>query len=73
MFNSAMDVFKKICDVFDSQSALARELGVEPMTVSQWKVRGRIPAERCLDIAEASGGKIELYELRPDLYPKPAA
>lgn len=67
-----MDIFDKIKKVFGSQSALARELEIESMTVSQWKTRGRIPAERCPDIAEASGGEIALHELRPDLYKKPS-
>lgn len=68
-----MDIFEKIKGTFGSQSALARQLGVEPMTVSQWKLRGRIPSERCPAIAKASGGRIALHELRPDIFPKPSA
>lgn len=66
-----MDIYSKLKEVFGSQSALARILNVDPMTVSQWKSRGRIPAERCREIADASNGKITLYELRPDLYTDP--
>lgn len=71
MFNLFMDIFDKIKDVFGSQSALAGILGVDPMTISQWKARGRIPAERCPEISAASGGKILPSEMRPDLYGSP--
>lgn len=67
-----MDIFAKIIEVFGSQSALARELGVTSMTVCQWQRRGRIPAERCQAIANASEGKIALKELRPDIYGDPS-
>ena len=67
-----MSTFDKILEVFESQSALARILDVEPMTVSQWKVRGRIPAERCQAIVAASNGRIGLHELRPDVFPDPS-
>lgn len=63
-----MNVFEKINEVFGSQTALAQKLDVNPMTVTQWKRRKRIPAERCHEIVEASGGQISLAELRPDLF-----
>lgn len=66
-----MDIFEKIKATFGSQSALAKVLDVDPMTVSQWKARRRIPAERCQSIVAASAGAIELHELRPDLFPAP--
>jgi DNA-binding transcriptional regulator YdaS (Cro superfamily) len=72
VYNVPMDIFEKLNNVFESQSALARILGVEPMTVSQWKARRRIPAERCRAIVLASEGKITLAELRPDLYDDPS-
>ncbi|MEM9151368.1 MAG: YdaS family helix-turn-helix protein [Cyanobacteria bacterium P01_F01_bin.3] len=66
-----MSAFDRIKDVFGSQSELARLLDVHPMVVSQWKRRRRIPAEWCIEIADASNGEISPSELRPDLY-KPA-
>jgi DNA-binding transcriptional regulator YdaS (Cro superfamily) len=66
-----MNIFDKIKDVFGSQSALAEKLDVDPMVVSQWKKRGRIPAERCHSIVEAAEGRIALHELRPDIYKNP--
>jgi DNA-binding transcriptional regulator YdaS (Cro superfamily) len=67
-----MNIHDRIVEVFGSQSELARILGIEPMAVSQWRIRGRIPAERCQAIANASEGKIALKELRPDIYGDPS-
>ncbi|WP_411835653.1 transcriptional regulator [Pseudomonas chlororaphis subsp. aurantiaca] len=49
-----------------SGRALAEILGVTPMAVSYWKVRG-VPARHALPIEKATG--ISRHELRPDLYP----
>lgn len=46
--------------------ALAELLGVTPMAVSYWKVRG-VPARQALPIEKATG--VSRHELRPDLYP----
>ena len=35
-------------------------------TVQQWRVAG-VPAERCPDSEEATGGKVTCEELRPDV------
>ena len=49
-------------------NALAREIGVTPVLVSQWAngVR-RVPAERCPQIERATGGLVRCEELRPDV------
>ncbi|MCP6536409.1 helix-turn-helix domain-containing protein, partial [Klebsiella pneumoniae] len=49
-----------------SGKALAQLLGVTPMAVSHWKVRG-VPACQALPIERATG--VPRHELRPDLYP----
>ncbi|MBD1555216.1 transcriptional regulator [Pseudomonas typographi] len=49
-----------------SGKALAQLLGVTPMAVSYWKVRG-VPARQALPIEKATG--VSRHELRPDLYP----
>ncbi|WP_330115610.1 Cro/CI family transcriptional regulator [Pseudomonas sp. JS3066] len=46
--------------------ALAAELGVSPMAVSQWKRRG-IPVERVHAVVRACKGRVAAHELRPDL------
>lgn len=49
-----------------SGRALAGLLGVTPMAVSYWKVRG-VPARQAIRIETATG--VPRQELRPDLYP----
>ena len=60
---------EKIKQVLGSQAALADALEVSRMTVTKW--RGRIPAERVLQIYHATEGQISPYEMRPDIYPDP--
>lgn len=55
--------------VAGSGKALAQLLGVTPMAVSYWKVRG-VPARHALPIEKATG--VSRHELRPDLYPNVA-
>jgi len=50
-----------------SQAELARRLGISQQAVSKW--RGRVPAEKVLAYAEATGWKVTPHDLRPDLYP----
>ena len=48
--------------------AIARTLGISPVTVSQWKTGIRpIPAERCPTIERATGGLVRCEDLRPDV------
>jgi DNA-binding transcriptional regulator YdaS (Cro superfamily) len=56
---------------FGSQVALARALGLTPQAVSDVLRRGkRVPAEWCLKLEQASGGRLTAHGLRPDLYPE---
>lgn len=50
-----------------SGAALAKAVGVSPMAVSHWKVRG-VPARHVLQIESVTG--VTRHELRPDLYPE---
>lgn len=47
-------------------SALARSLGISHTAVRKWRVLGRPPAERVLEIERVTG--ISRYELRPDVF-----
>jgi DNA-binding transcriptional regulator YdaS (Cro superfamily) len=44
---------------------LAAAIGVGQSTVSNWKVRGSIPAEHCAGIEAATGGLVTRRDLRP--------
>jgi DNA-binding transcriptional regulator YdaS (Cro superfamily) len=51
-----------------SQAAFAQRVGVTQSRVSQWLNGETIPAERCVKIEQATGGKVTRQELRPDLF-----
>lgn len=59
-------------DHFGSKAALARALGVEPMTVRQWQVRNRVPIERAIEIERVTQGAVTREDLRPDVFTKAA-
>jgi DNA-binding transcriptional regulator YdaS (Cro superfamily) len=50
-----------------SQQALGKLLGISQAAVSEWRLRGRIPAERVLRVEAVTG--VSRYRLRPDIYP----
>lgn len=57
-------------DIIESMggiAATARACGVKPPSVCEWKVRGTVPAERCIDIERASDGRLTVETMRPDL------
>lgn len=66
-----MNPLEKAIKNVGSGSALARRLGVSPMTVSYWRSRsaGIVPVERVIAIFELTG--VTPHELRPDIYPNP--
>lgn len=50
-------------------TGLSRKLGkLTPQAISQWKY---VPARRVLDVERVTG--VPRHQLRPDLYPLPAA
>lgn len=57
----------KAIRIAGSQSELARRVKVTPQSVQQWVTANKVPAERVLDVEEATG--VSRYELRSDLYP----
>ncbi len=64
-----MEIYQKIIAACGSQAELARRIGVQPMTVTQWKRRKNIPADRVLAVEKATGGQVSRFEMRPDIYP----
>lgn len=58
----------------NNQSELARRCSVKQPHVWKWLKAGRVPTERVHAVSRASGGKVQPYELRPDLpdiFPNP--
>lgn len=59
----------KAVEHFKTKKALALAVGVRPMTVTQWFNRG-LPAHRAKQISDATGGKLTIQELLPELFQK---
>lgn len=49
---------------------LADELGVTYQAIRKWE-KSRVPAERCRAVAKATGNRVTIQELRPDLFLAP--
>ena len=49
-----------------NQSKLARDLKVTRGTITSWREKRKIPAERVVDVSHFTG--INREQLRPDLY-----
>jgi len=64
-----MNGLERAIEIVGTQAALANALGVTAQAVNQWVSKGRIPAERVLEIERATEGKVTRHDLRPDLYP----
>jgi DNA-binding transcriptional regulator YdaS (Cro superfamily) len=55
-------------ETLGSRAELARRLNISSEAVRKWE-RTRIPAERCLEVEQATGGAVTRQMLRPDLWP----
>lgn len=58
---------ERACERCGGASALARDLGLTPTTVSEWKTGKRsVPIERCVDVERLTSGAVTRMDLRPD-------
>lgn len=64
-----IDALKAAIGHLGGQVPLAKAIDRPQSCVSEALGRGKIPAEWCLPIERATGGKITRHQLRPDLYP----
>lgn len=48
---------------------LAIALGIRSQAISQWKTKGRVPANRVLDVERITG--VHRHLLNPTIYPEP--
>lgn len=64
-----MNALEKAITICGSQSELARRIGGKVRTghIHYW-LRNRVPADRCVDIEQATGGKVSRAMLRPDVF-----
>lgn len=64
-----MSALSKAITICGSQSELARRIGGKVRTghIYHW-LRNTVPAERCLAIEQATGGKVTRHDLRPDVF-----
>ena len=49
-------------------SEMARLLSVNPSAIGNWRRRGRVPPDRCMQIEMHTRGKVKRKALRPDLF-----
>lgn len=69
---------KALIDRMGGPTTVAQLLSTEDRKVSQsgvsnWIIRGRIPAEHCRALAAAAGEGVSVHDLRPDIFgPAPA-
>lgn len=61
MSHTPLEVFSMF-----NQSKLARDLNVTRGTITGWREKRKIPAERVVDVSRVTG--IDRERLRPDLY-----
>lgn len=65
-----IDALRVAVELLGGPTATAKEIGKSQSSVSEMLSQGkRVPAEWCIPLEKATGGKITRHELRPDLYP----
>ncbi len=64
-----IDVVRKAAKAVGSVRRLAKKLDVYRGSLYQWE---KVPAERVLEIEQATGGKVTRYEMRPDIHGRKA-
>lgn len=62
------DVLRRAIELAGGVTALSQVLRISSQAISQWK---RVPAERVIQVEQATAGRVKRHELRPDLYPAP--
>lgn len=60
------DAIQAAIDKAGGTVRLAEKLGARQSLVSMWKNRGRIPAERVLEVERLTG--VSRHQLRPDVF-----
>jgi len=66
-----MKALNQAIEILGSATALAEKLKIRQSAVSNWIIRGSVPANQCLHIERATNGAVKCHELRPDVFPAP--
>ena len=62
-----MNSIERAIDALGGPSKAAAALGIDnPSVVMNWRMRGRVPAQRVIDVERLTG--ISRHELRPDIF-----
>lgn len=69
----SIEALDRAAQQLGTQEALAAALGIRSPSISEWRQRGQVPIERCVQIEEATGGEVTRYDLRPDVFGKAPA
>ena len=56
---------------FETQSALAKALGITPSSISQWDFVPVWPKNRVFEIERLTNGKVTRHDMRPDIFGPP--
>jgi DNA-binding transcriptional regulator YdaS (Cro superfamily) len=71
----SIEALERAIKAAGNQTKLAAKIGKQQGHVGKWLHRDlKVPAEVCVTIEKATGGKVTRYELRPDVFgdpPKP--
>jgi DNA-binding transcriptional regulator YdaS (Cro superfamily) len=68
---ASMNALDRAIEKAGGPSGLARSLQVKPNVVTNWRLRGQVPAEQVLAVEAATG--ISRHDLRPDVFGPPPA
>ena len=69
-----MNALDKAIEEMGGVGKLATAIGLRQNVVGNWRMRGQVPAERCVAIEKATAGAVTRHDLRPDVFgPAPAA
>ncbi|UPG86826.1 helix-turn-helix domain-containing protein [Luteibacter aegosomatis] len=67
-----MHPIDRVIEIVGGQEKLASILAIKSPSISGWRMRNRVPAERCIAIERATNGIVTRYDLRPDVFGTPA-
>jgi len=66
-----MNALDRAISILGGVSQLAAAIGAKQNVVSNWRIRGQVPSDRCIAIERATAGAVTRYELRADVFGEP--